>query len=96
MKLNGLTFTNEDVSFKLNLIKERNELYIEKKVSLLRSETDLLKDAINQANEENVIMVKLGRWFFPIFIPISKYYFKRKATISKQKFEHEKQTHNFI
>ena len=41
-------------------------------------------------------MVKLGRWFFPIFIPISKYYFKRKATISKQKFEHEKQTHNFI
>ena len=50
LKLNGLKFTNEDVSLKLDLIKERNELYIEKKVSLLRSETELLKDALDQAN----------------------------------------------
>ena len=50
LKLNGLKFTNEDVSLKLDLIKERNELYIEKKVSLLRSETELLKDALDQSN----------------------------------------------
>ena len=96
LKLNGLKFTNEDVSLKLDLIKERNELYIEKKVSLLRSETELLKDALDQSNEENVIMVKLGQWYFPIFIPIAKYYFKRKATISKQAFYNEIKTHNFI
>ena len=41
-------------------------------------------------------MVKLGRWYFPIFIPIAKYYFKRKATISKQAFYNEIKTHNFI
>ena len=96
LKLNGLTFTNQDVSFKLNLLKENNGLYIEKKVNLLRSETDLLADAIVQANEENVIMVKLGSWYFPVFIPISRYYFKRKATISKQQFDREILTHDFI
>ena len=96
LKSNGLQFTNEDVSLKLNLIKEKNELFIEKKVTLLKSETELLKDALNQANNENVIMIKLGRWFFPIFIPIAKYYFKRKATVNKQRFENEIRTHNFI
>ena len=96
LKSNGLQFTNEDVSLKLNLVKEQNELFIEKKVTLLKSETELLKDALNQANNENVIMIKLGRWFFPIFIPIAKYYFKRKATLTKQKFENEIRTHNFI
>ena len=96
LKLNGLTFTNEDVSFKLNLLKENNGLYIEKKVSLLRSETNLLADAIVQANEENVTMVELGSWYFPVFIPISRYYFKKKATLSGQKFDHEILKHKLI
>ena len=96
LKSNGLEFANEDVSLKLNLIKERNELFIEKKVTLLKSETELLKDALGQANNENVIMVQLGRWYFPIFLPIAKYYFKRKAALTKQQFENEIKTHNFI
>ena len=97
LKSNGLKFANEDVSLKLNLIKERNELFIEKKVTLLKSETELLKDALDQSNNENVIMVQLGRWFFPIFIPIAKYYFKRKAALTKQQFENEiKHTISYI
>ena len=96
LKSNGLEFANEDVSLKLNLIKERNELFIEKKVTLLKSETQLLKDALDQANNENVIMIRNGEWYFPIFLPIAKYYFKRKAALPKQKFENEIKTHNFI
>ena len=96
LKSNGLEFANEDVSLKLNLIKERNELFIEKKVNLLKSETQLLKDALDQANNENVIMIRNGEWYFPIFLPIAKYYFKRKAALPKQKFENEIKTHNFI
>ena len=96
LKSNGLEFANEDVSLKLNLIKERNELFIEKKVTLLKSETQLLKDALDQANNENVIMTRNGEWYFPIFLPIAKYYFKRKAALPKQKFENEIKTHNFI
>ena len=96
LRLNGLKFTNEDLSLKLDLVKEQKELYIEKKVSLIKSETELLKDALDESNNENVIMVRLGKWYFPIFIPIVKYYFKRKAAISKQTFEREVRTHNFI
>ena len=73
LRLNGLKFTNEDVSLKLELVKEKNELYIGKKVSLIRSETELLKDALDESNNENVIMARLGEWYFPIFIPIAKY-----------------------
>ena len=96
LKSNGLKFANEDVSLELNLIKERNELFIEKKVTLLKSETQLFKDAVDEANIENVIMVQLGQWYFPIFLPIAKYYFKRKAALTKQQFENEIRTHNFI
>ena len=96
LKSNGLEFANEDVSLKLNLIKERNELFTEKKVTLLKSGTQLLKDALDQANNENVIMIRNGEWYFPIFLPIAKYYFKRKAALPKQKFENEIKTHNFI
>ena len=96
LRLHGLKFTNEDVSLKLNLVKEKNELYIEQKVSLIRSETDLLKDAIDESNNQNVIMISYNGEYYPIFIPIAKYYFKRKTTISKQRFQREILTHNFI
>ena len=96
LRLNGLKFTNEDVSLKLDLVKEQNELYIEKKVSLIKSNDDLFNDALDEANSENVIMVRLGRYFFPIYIPIAKYYFKRKAVIPKRQFEREIRKHDFI
>ena len=96
LRLNGLKFTNEDVSLKLDLVKEQNELYIEKKVSLIKSNDDLFKDAIDEANSENVIMVKSGTNFFPVYIPIAKYYFKRKAVIPKRQFQWEIRTHPFI
>ena len=96
LRLHGLKFTNEDVSLKLDLVKEKNELYIEKKISLIRSETDLLKDAIDESNKQNVILISYNGEYYPIFIPIAKYYFKRKATIPKQRFEREERTHNFI
>ena len=96
LRLHGLKFTNEDVSLKLDLVKEKNELYIEKKKSLIRSETDLLKDAIDESNKQNVILISYNGEYYPIFIPIAKYYFKRKATIPKQRFEREIRTHNFI
>ena len=41
-------------------------------------------------------MVRLGRYFFPIYIPIAKYYFKRKAVIPKRQFEREIRKHDFI
>ena len=96
LRLNGLKFTNEDVSLKLDLVKEQNELYIEKKVSLIKSNDDLFNDALDEANSENVIMVRLGRYFFPIYIPIAKYYFKRKAVIPKRQLEREIRKHDFI
>ena len=96
LRLHGLKFTNEDVSLKLDLVKEKNELYFEKKVSLIRSETDLLKDAIAESNNQNTILISYNGEYFPVFIPIVKYYFKRKAAIPKQRFEREVLTHNFI
>ena len=96
LRLHGLKFTNEDVSLKLDLVKERDELYIEQKVSLIKSETDLLKNAITDSNNQNIMMIYYNREFYPIFLPIAKYYFKRKATIPKQRFEREVRTHNFI
>ena len=96
LRLNGLKFTNEDVSLKLDLVKEQNELYIEKKVSLIKSNDDLFNGALDQANSENVIMVKLGRYYFPIYLPIAKYYFKRKAVLPKQRLEREIRKHDFI
>ena len=73
LRLNGLKFTNEDVSLKLDLVKEKNELYIEKKVNLIKGNDDLFNDALDQSNNENVILIKLGRFCFPIYIPIAKY-----------------------
>ena len=96
LRLNGLKFTNEDVSLKLDLVKEQNELYIEKKVSLIKSNDEWFNDAIDEANSENVIMIKSGHTFLPEYIPIAKYYFKRKAAISKRQFEWEIRTHPFI
>ena len=96
LRLNGLKFTNEDVSLKLDLVKEQNELYIEKKVSLIKTNDDLFNDALDEANSENVIMVRLGTYYFPIYLPIAKYYFKRKAVLPKQRFEREIRKHNFI
>ena len=57
-----MKFTNEDVSLKLDLVKEKNELYIEKKVNLIKGNDDLFKDALDQSNNENVILIKLGRF----------------------------------
>ena len=96
LRLNGLKFTNEDVSLKLDLVKEQNELYIEKKISLIKTNDDLFNDALDEANSENVIMVRLGTYYFPIYLPIAKYYFKRKAVLPKQRFEREIRKHNFI
>ena len=96
LRLNGLKFTNEDVSLKLDLVKEKNELYVEKKVNLIKGNDDLFNDALDQSNNENVILIKLGRFYFPIYIPIAKYYFKRKAVLPKHTFEKEIRKHDFI
>ena len=91
-----MKFTNEDVSLKLDLVKEKNELYIEKKVNLIKGNDDLFNDALDQSNNENVILIKLGRFYFPIYIPIAKYCFKRKAALPKHTFEKEVRKHDFI
>ena len=96
LRLNGLTFTNEDVSLTLKLVKEQNELYIEKKVSLLKSNPELFNNALDEANNENVIMIRLGRSYFPISLPIAQYYFRIKAVMNAQRFNKEIQKHDFI
>ena len=96
LRLNGLTFTNEDVSLTLKLVKEQNELYIEKKVSLLKSNPELFNNALDEANNENVIMIRLGKACFPISLPIAQYYFRTKAVMNAQKFNKEIQKHDFI
>ena len=96
LRLNGLKFTNEDVSLTLNLVKEQNELYIKKKVSLLKSNPELFHDALDEANNENVIMIRVGTVYFPISLPIAQYYFRTKAVMNAQKFNNEIRKHDFI
>ena len=96
LRLNGLKFTNKDVSLTLNLVKEQNELYIEKKVSLLKSNPELFHNALDEANNENVIMIRLGTVYFPISLPIAQYYFRTKAVMNAQRFYKEIQKHDFI
>ena len=67
LKLNGLKFTNKDVSLKLDLGKEKNEVYIEKKVNLIKGNDDLFNDTLDETNNENVVLIKLGTFYFPIY-----------------------------
>ena len=69
---------------------------LKKKVNLIKGNDDLFNDALDETNNENVILIKLGTFYFPIYIPIAKYYFKRKAVLPKYTFEKEIRKHDFI
>ena len=96
LKLCGLKFSNEDLSFNLDLIKEGGELYINKKITLLKNETTLLNNAVNQSYSENIIMIKVNRHYQPIFILIARYYNNRKKQIPLEIFHNEIETHKFV
>ena len=96
LRLYGLKFSNEDLSFNLKLVEENGELYISKKMTLLKNENTLLNDAITNSYTENIIMIKDNGQYQPVFIPIARYYNSRKKLISLQKFDAEIQTHKFV
>ena len=96
LRLYGLKFSNEDLSFNLKLVEENGELYISKKIPLLKNENTLLNDAITNSYTENIIMIKDNGQHQPVFIPIARYYNSRKKLISLQKFDAEIQTHKFV
>ena len=91
-----MKFSNEDLSFNLKLVEENGELYISKKITLLKNENTLLNDAITNSYTENIIMIKDNGQYQPVFIPIVRYYNSRKKLISLQKFDAEIQTHKFV
>ena len=41
-------------------------------------------------------MIRLGRSYFPISLPIAQYYFRIKAVMNAQRFNKEIQKHDFI
>ena len=94
--LYGLQFSNEDLSYNLNLVRENNKLHIEKKVKLLKTKAQHLNTAITNTFTKNIIMIKYNGRYQPVFLPIARYYNKRKKALSVQDFDKEIQTHNFI
>ena len=96
LRLNGLKFSNEDLSFNLKLVEENGKHYITKEITFLKNENSLLNDAIFNSYTENIIMVKDNGQYQPIFIPIARYYNNRKKLIPLQRLQAEMQTHKFV
>ena len=76
--LYGLQFSNEDLSYNSNLVRENNKLHIEKKVKLLKTKAQPLNTAITNTFTKNIIMIKYNGRYQPVFLPIARYYNKRK------------------
>ena len=96
LRLHGLKFSNEDLLFNLDLVEERGELYINKKVTLLKTKRQLLNNAITESYTKNIIMIKDNGQYKSIFLPIGRYYNRRKTQIPVQDFDKEIQTHKFV
>ena len=71
-------------------------MYIEKKVKLLKTKAQHLNTAITNTFTKNIIMIKYNGRYQPVFLPIARYYNKRKKALSVQDFDKEIQTHNFV
>ena len=71
-------------------------MYIEKKVKLLKTKVQHLNTAVTNTFTKNIIMIKYNGRYQPVFLPIARYYNKRKKALSVQDFDKEIQTHNFV
>ena len=78
------------------MVEERGELYINKKVTLLKTKRQLLNNAINDAHTKNIIMIKDNGQYKAIFLPIARYYNRRKTLIPVQNFDKAVKTHKFV
>ena len=96
LKIYGLKFSNKYLLYNLDLISEKGELYINKKVQLRRSKRLLINNAIRQTYSENLIMIKYNGRHEILYLPIAKYHYNRKKEISASQFNQEILTHLFV
>ena len=96
LKLYGLKFSNADLTYNIDLISEKGELYINKKVTLRKSENLLINSVIRHTYSENLIMIKYNGRYQSLYLPVAKYYHNQKKALPTQRFEREILTHNFI
>ena len=96
LKIHGLKFSSRYLIYNLNLITENGQLLIEKKVQLRRSRSLLTRNAILKTYSDNLVLIKYNNKFEALYFPIAKYHFNRKNEISKQQFDRERLTHNFV
>ena len=71
-------------------------MYINKKVQLRKSKRLLINSAFRKTYSDNLIMIKYNGQLRALYIPIAKYHYNRKREISRQKFDQEILTHNFV
>ena len=96
LKIFGLKFSNQNLIYNLNLVSEKGELYINKTVELRKSKRLLINNAIRKTYSENLIMIKHNGRHETLYLPIAKYHYNRKNEVSKQRFEREILTHEFV
>ena len=96
LKIHGLKFSNKYLVYNLDLFTENGQLFIEKKVELLKSKRLLTRNAILKTYSDNVVLIKLNNNFRALYFPIAKYHVSRKNEISRQQFDRERLTHNFV
>ena len=96
LKIYGLKFSNKYLVYNLDLVTENGQLYIEKKVQLRRSKRLLINNALYKTYSDNLILIKYNNEYRALYLPIAKYHFNRKSEISKQLFDRERLTHNFV
>ena len=96
LKIFGLKFSNQNLIYNLNLVSEKGELYINKTVELRKSKHLLINNAIRKTYSENLIMIKHNGRHETLYLPIAKYHYNRKNEVSKQRFEREILTHEFV
>ena len=96
LKIYGLKFSNQYIKYNLDFISEKGELYINKKVQLRKSKRLLINSAFRKTYSDNLIMIKYNGQLRALYIPIAKYHYNRKREISRQKFDQEILTHNFV